>query len=170
MPGKGGDLGQQGRLDRLIEERIHDPYMMRAKPSEPTRCPECGVVFQDGRWQWLTKPPEAAHEALCPACRRISDKVPAGFLTITGSFFDSHREELLNLVRNKVDAQKAQHPMKRIMDIEEGEEGGVVLTFTDVHLPRGVGEALASAYEGEFTVQYTENAGIVRAYWSREGS
>jgi hypothetical protein len=97
----------------------------------------------------------------------MRDKVPAGFLTVSGSFFDAHRDEILNLVDNKVDEQKAQHPMKRIMDIAEREEGGVVITFTDVHLPRGVGEALASAYEGEFDVHYTDNAGIVRAYWHR---
>jgi len=161
------DIAERGRHDRLIKERVHDPYMARSKPVEPTLCPECGVVFTDGRWQWLSETPEAANKELCPACQRIHDKVPAGYLTLAGSFFDEHRDEILHLVNNKVEYQNAQHPMKRIMDIEEQEDGSTVITFTDIHLPRGVGEAIEQAYKGELDIHYTEEAGIVRVYWKR---
>ena len=46
MSGKEGDVAKQGRQDRLIKEDIHDPYMARSKPVEPTACSGCGVVFQ----------------------------------------------------------------------------------------------------------------------------
>ena len=52
-------------------------------------------------------------------------------------------------------------------DIEEQEDGSTVITFTDIHLPRGVGEAIEQAYKGELDIHYTEEAGIVRVYWKR---
>jgi len=167
MSGKEKNVAKQGRRDRLIKERVHDPYMTRSKPTEPTLCTECGVVFSGGRWQWLPEVPEKAHRDLCPACQRMRDRVPAGFLTLSGEFFARHREEIVNLVHNKVEAQTAEHPMKRLMGVEDREDGGVVITFTDVHLPRGVGEAIERAYEGDLDIQYTEDAGIVRVYWRR---
>lgn len=167
MSGKEGDIAERGRKDRLIKEYIHDPYMTRNKPKEPTLCPQCGVVFTDGRWQWLPQAPKQAHETLCPACQRIHDRVPAGYLQLSGDFFTAHREEIMRLVHNKEEEQKAQHPMKRLMDVEDQDDGAVVVTFTDVHLPRGAGEAIERAYEGELDIHYTEEAGIVRVYWQR---
>lgn len=167
MTGKEGNVTRFGRRDRLIKERVHDPYMTRSNPSEPTVCPECGVVFSGGRWHWQGSTPEGAAEETCPACRRIHDRVPAGFLYLSGDFFDTHRDEIMHLVRNKVDYEKAQHPMKRLMNVEEQDDGSVVITFTDVHLPRGVGDAVESAYQGDLDIHYTEEAGIVRVYWSR---
>lgn len=167
MSGKEGDVAKHGRQDRLIKERVHDPYMTRSKPSEPTLCPECGVVFSEGRWQWQPSPPAGAAEELCPACQRVRDKVPAGFLTLSGEFFQQHRDEIMHLVHNKVEEQKAHHPMKRLMGVEDQEDGSVVLTFTEAHLPSSVGEAIEHAYKGELDIRYVEEDGIVRVYWQR---
>jgi hypothetical protein len=95
------------------------------------------------------------------------DKVPAGYLILSGEFFQQHRDEIINLVQHKVHEQKAQHPMKRLMHIEDQQNARTELTFTDVHLPRGVGEAIEHAYKGELKIQYTEEGGIVRVYWQR---
>jgi NMD protein affecting ribosome stability and mRNA decay len=168
MAGKKTDFAGQKRGDRLIKERVHDPYMSHAKLPEPTVCPGCSAVFHTGRWQWAPTSPADANEELCPACRRIKEKVPAGFLTLSGGFFDEHRDEIMNLVHNKVEAQKAQHALQRIMNIEDRDGGGVVITFTDTHLPRGVGEAIEHACKGELDIHYTEEAGIVRVTWTRQ--
>jgi hypothetical protein len=167
MSAKYVGANKHGRQDRLLKERVHDPYMARRKPTEPTVCPECGVVFRGGRWQWVREAPEHPNEELCPACQRIRDRIPAGFLTLSGAFFDGHRDEIMRLIHNKEEEQKRQHPMKRLMFIEEQKDGSAVITFTDVHLPRDVGEAIEHAYEGELEIQYTEEAGIVRVYWQR---
>ncbi|WP_305907464.1 BCAM0308 family protein [Methylomarinum sp. Ch1-1] len=166
MSGKEGNVAKHGRHDRLLKEHVHDPYMTRSKPTDPTVCSECGVVFSEGRWQWLSAIPESPQHELCPACQRIRDKVPAGILSLSGAFFQQHRDEIMRLVDNKVEEQKAQHPMKRLMAVEDQGEN-VVITFTDVHLPRGVGEAIERAYDGELDIHYTEEAGIVRVYWQR---
>jgi NMD protein affecting ribosome stability and mRNA decay len=167
MSGKDARMSGTDRHNRLIKERIHDPYMTRSKPAEPAVCMECGVVFNDGRWQWMSEVPQGAHEELCPACQRIRDKVPAGLLELSGDFFQEHRDEIMHLVHNTVESQKREHPMKRLMETEEQEDGTVLVSFTDTHLPSGVGEAVEHAYQGDLDIHYTEEAGIVRVYWRR---
>ena len=158
-------LGNDGRRDRLIQQSVNDPYMRRAKLSGPTVCPECGVVFSAGRWQWQASAPEEAQSHLCPACLRIRDRVPAGYLFLSGNFFKEHKNEIINLLHNKVNQQKAHHPLQRVMEVDYQDGGGAEITFTDVHLPQGVGEALQRAYEGDLDIKYTED--IVRVYWQR---
>ena len=115
---KPSDNPRQGRRDRLIRELEHDPYHAKRKIKGPAVCSECGAVFQDGRWSWVTVP-SGAHEALCPACHRIKDKVPAAFLTLGGSFLADHKDEIMNLIHNYEEREKAEHPLKRIMSIEK---------------------------------------------------
>lgn len=155
------------RRDRLIREAVHDPYKASAKPKEPSICRDCGVVFSAGRWQWPREAPSSAADALCPACQRIRDQVPAGFLTLSGDFLQAHREEIMRLLQNTVDAQQQEHPLKRIMRTAES-EAGIEMTFTDIHLPRTVGEAIQRAYDGELDIQFAKESGIARVYWSRD--
>lgn len=155
------------RRDRLLQEAVHDPYMAAAKPDEPSVCRECGVVFSEGRWRWSPELPTDAAYALCPACQRLRDRVPAGFLSLSGNFFRKHRDDIMHLVENTVDTQQKEHPMKRLMSIEDS-DGGVVVTFTDIHLPRTVGTAIERAYDGELEIRIAEEASIARVYWSRD--
>ena len=155
------------RRDRLIREAVHDPYKASAKLKEPTVCRDCGVVFSDGRWQWSPELPTGAANALCPACQRIRDRVPAGFLTLSGDFLQVHRNEIMRLLHNTVDAQQREHPLKRIMRTSATAKS-VEVTFTDIHLPRSAGEAIERAYDGELAIQFTKESGIARAYWSRD--
>jgi NMD protein affecting ribosome stability and mRNA decay len=163
-PNKPTDYIQQGRKDRLIQELVHDPYMSKRKWSEPTVCSTCGAVYHHGRWTWAEQP-GGAKEELCPACHRIQDKVPAGFLSVVGDFFAGHKQEILRLIHNLEEREKAQHPLKRIMEIEEQE--GLTITFTDPHLARAVGEALHNAYQGELDYQYAEEEYFLRVKWTR---
>ncbi len=142
-----------------------DPYRASSKPPDPTQCPRCHAVFHQGRWTWATAP-EDPHLQTCPACQRIQDHFPAGYLTIKGSFFGEHRDEILHLIRNHEEAEKAQRPLQRIMDIEE-QRDGVQVTTTDSHLARGIAEALHSAYQGDLKMRYSRDENLVRASWTR---
>ena len=165
MNAKGrSDTGRR-RQDRLIKERVHDPYCAGAKLAGPAVCPGCGVAYIGGRWQWAPERPGGAREETCPACRRRRDHVPAGILHLRGEYFAAHREEIMRLIANKVDRQNAQHPMKRIMAIDDSRPGETVVLFTDTHLPRGVGQAIRRAHRGDLDVQYTDESGIVRVIW-----
>ena len=167
MSGKNTNPARQGRHDRLIQERNHDPYKSQKKLSNPTLCTECKAVFTGSRWQWLEKITQPMNVALCPACSRIQAKVPAGILTVNGEFFQEHRDEILRLLHNKMDSEKAQHPLKRVMHIEDKPDGGIVVTFTDTHSPRDIGKALASAYQGELDIYYGEDEDLTRVKWNR---
>ncbi|GIV57619.1 MAG: hypothetical protein KatS3mg042_0532 [Rhodothermaceae bacterium] len=157
--------GQYGRKDRLIKTKRIDAYRSREKWPEPTRCTGCNAVYTKGRWTW-EPPPDKANEALCPACRRIAERYPAGYIELRGPFFEAHRDELLNLVRNVEQAEKSAHPLERLMEIRE-ENGQTVVTTTGVHVARRIGEALARSYEGTWTYQYGDGAKTFRATWER---
>ena len=158
---------REPRRDRLIRERVHDPYMTRLKLSEPTVCRQCGAVYRSGRWRWGPAP-EDANADLCQACRRINDKFPAGELTLGGRFAREHRSEILRLARNEEKLEKGAHPLHRIMDIRKGPDA-IVITCTDIHLPRRIGDALHRAYEGTLDYRYEKETYFIRVKWRRDG-
>lgn len=153
------------RRDKMFEERVHDAYRAKQKIHEPCVCPQCGAVFQEGRWDWA-QAPGGAHQEICPACHRINDQYPAGFLTLRGEFFLAHREEILHLAQNVEKRERAEHPLKRIMAIEE-KDGGDLITTTDIHLARGLGEAIHDAYQGELEFHYNPEEYLLRVHWQR---
>jgi len=163
--GKQPKGGRADRRDRLIRELDHDPYHAKLKIKGPAVCPGCGAVFLRDRWTWQTAPSDA-REHTCPACQRIKDRVPAAFLTLSGDFSVNHRDEIMNLINNYQQQQAKDHPLKRIM-ATEAQAAGLVLTFTDAHLARGIGEALQNAYEGELDYEYTKEDIMLRVSWVR---
>ncbi len=128
------------RRDRLIQERGHDHCQAKMKLREPTVCEGCGAVFHKGRWSWGEALP-GAEKALCPACMRRRDRMPAAHLTLRGTFPADHRQEVMQLARHHEERERAEHPLMRIMAVEES-TGEIRLSFTDAHLARGIGEAL----------------------------
>jgi len=153
------------RRDRLPLETVMDSYKARGKLTEPTVCPDCGAVFRAGRWQWLARPRDA-HKTTCPACHRIHDHFPAGYVTVSGEFFAKHEQEIMQLIQNRETQEKTEHPLQRIMDIEKTKQGTLVTT-TDIHLARGIGEALHHAYQGELDFHFNADQNLLRVNWSR---
>jgi len=160
------DKGQYGRRDRLIQEKRHDTYHERRKLPEPTVCSECRAVYLEGRWAWWDAAVNA-HAIVCPACQRIKDNFPAGYLEILGGFYETHREEISNLIHNLEDQEKKAHPMERLMAIAK-EKDCVLVTTTGIHLARRIGEALKSAYQGELDFTYGDGEKSIRLTWLRE--
>lgn len=153
------------RRDKLIQERVHDTYKIRGKLPEPTVCPDCRAVYHKGHWQWLPRPPKP-HQHLCPACQRVRDRFPAGYVTLAGDFLAEHRDEIIQLVRNHGEKARSGHPLERIIALEEG-DSEVVITTTDIHLARGIGEALESAYSGKLDFHYNAGENLLRVQWVR---
>jgi len=150
-----------------LRDNRHDTYKLRGKLPEPTVCPQCGASYHKGHWTWAKVADTGAHEHPCPACQRTNDRYPAGELSIAGDFVADHREEILHLAHNVEEQERSQHPLNRIMAIEDVDEGIRVLT-TDIHLPRRIAEALQSAWDGELDVHYDEAGYFLRASWRRD--
>jgi len=103
---------------------------------------------------------------MCPACHRIHDRFPAGYVKLEGEFLAQHRVELLNLVRHVEQREKAGHPLQRIMNITD-EDGVVLVTTTDIHLAHGIGEAVRHAYQGHLESHYNPEENLLRVHWKR---
>jgi hypothetical protein len=136
---------------------------MKTKLKEPAVCSQCGAVFHEGRWVWEARP-EGAVETTCPACHRVHDHFPAGYVTLSGERLNTMHDELLHLVRNEESRERTDHALERIMAIEEGEREWVVTT-TDIHLARRIGEALHRAYQGALEFHYNPEQNLLRVHW-----
>ena len=149
----------------VTRHNLDDPYRQAAKPPEPTSCPECHATFTAGRWTW-GKAPDDANELLCPACQRIQDNFPAGYVTVRGAFFEEHRDEIVRLIENHEKKEKSERPLQRIIAIDARRDG-LEVTTTDSHLARGIAEALHDAYKGELKLRYSRDENLLRASWKR---
>jgi hypothetical protein len=142
-----------------------DPYKARGKPRGVTRCTDCSAVFHRGRWTWRATPVVAA-AGLCPACRRVREGLPAGFVRLSGEFVRAHKDEVVGRVRHCEEAERRDHPLQRIIAVK-AQGGGMVVTTTDAHLARRIGEALQRAYKGELQYRYNKDETLLRVTWSR---
>ena len=151
--------------DRIFDDLRHDPYQARGKYKEPAVCSDCKAVLRRGTWRWMSAAAGAV-VARCPACQRVRDKLPAGYVILEGEFPKKHRDELLRLVRNEGESERREHALHRIMDIEEHPDR-IVVSTTDIHSPRRIGHALERAYRGELELDYGEDEYSVRVRWQR---
>lgn len=151
--------------DRLLQEQVYDTYKIKGKLHDPTVCPTCKAVFHQGRWQWLPQPAVAIKHS-CPACMRIHDHYPAGYVAISGPFYEEHRDEILQVALNVEKYEREKDPLKRIMATEK-ESGKALVTTTDIQLARMIGEAIHQVYQGELEFQFSPRRRLLRVNWKR---
>lgn len=149
---------------RIFNDQRTDVYREKKKYKDPTRCPHCHALFSEGRWTWNESLLDT-FEALCPACRRIEDNYPAGFVEISGPFSKEHHPEIMHLIKNVEQAESEEHPLERIMEIHTDDEI-TTLSTTGIHLPRRIGAALKNAYKGNLEISY-ESENYIRVHWIR---
>ena len=150
---------------QLLQEVVHDAYQLRRKPGETIRCRACNAVFRRGRWvRGFGGGP--ARLALCPACRRTREHLPAGFITLGGEFLAGHRAEIVSLLKGCESRETSRHVLERIIDLQE-RPNGFLVTTTGIHLARRIGDALQGAYKGRLTYRYNKADKLLRVSWSR---
>jgi hypothetical protein len=76
---------------------------------------------------------------------------------------------MLALARNAERAERIEHCQNRIMTIEEAAHDELVITTTDIHLPRLIGETIRRAFHGDLRIHYDEMNYFVRAEWRGDG-
>jgi hypothetical protein len=142
-----------------------DPYAPTGKLPEPARCPKCGLRYRQGRWV-KSRGTAQATPVLCPACRRVRDRYPAGIVTLAGDYVRTRREEIEKLIRNVERREQRGHPLKRVMAIRPS-RGRLEVTTTDAKLARAIGVALRRAHRGELDYVWSAVENVMRVSWSR---
>ncbi len=145
--------------------KLEDGYGAAGQFPEPALCPGCGASYRDGRWSWR-KAPASATRHNCPACQRIHDEFPAGYVTLRGDFPPEHREAIVTVVRERERLALAEHPLQRIMAIENVAEG-IRVTTTDTPIAREIARAIQDRFKGEVRLRYFKEEHLLRAVWSR---
>ena len=126
-------------------------------------CQKCGIVEHAGKWYFGAPPLAQLTSGLCPACERVRDEYPAGTLRIPARFL-ARRDELLGLIRNVEAAEKPDHPLERLMAIEES-DGHLVVTTTGVHLAREIAHKLAKQFHQKPRFRYADGEELVHVDW-----
>ncbi len=147
--------------------RSMDVYKGKGGMEGAEQC-ACGAVFRNKRWYGGGGEGGAAagRKLLCPACRRIADRNPAGIVSLGGSYLAAHRAEIENLVRNTAASAGMTHPLGRVMEIVT-EKDGLTITTTDIKLAQKIGREVFKAHGGELHFRWTDDEELVRVTWSR---
>jgi NMD protein affecting ribosome stability and mRNA decay len=158
--------GFRYRREQRLEGRAPDAYRGGAKLAGPARCRDCGAVYRRGRWTWKAAA-EAPRPVRCPACQRIKEGMPAGYVRMAGGYAGAHREEIVRRLRRCEAAESKAHPLQRIIAVtREGVD--LVVTTTDSHLARRLGEALEKSFKGEAAYHYGKDDNLLRVDWRRD--
>jgi hypothetical protein len=157
---------RQTRGNPRLQERNHDPYRAQVKLKGLARCTGCGANYVNGHWRWQAVLPPARAATVCPACRRIQDRYPAGEVAVSGSFVAAHGKEIEALIHHTVDKESKEHPLHRIMELKR-RKGTIRITTTDVHLPHRIGHALKDAWGGALATHYDDHGYYARVSWER---
>jgi len=148
---------------------LDDPYLKKIRYTEPTVCPECGIVYLDKRWQYRPKfkPKKEVMYRKCPACRKIEDHYVMGLVYLSGSFIPRHRDEIVHLIKNQDKLGFKRNPLDRLMSTTTVKDGLRIETTTE-HLALTLGRALYHAYGGLLEYKFSEDQKLVRVYWHRD--
>ena len=101
---------------------------------------------------------------ICPACMRIANRYPAGYIEVKGLFLKNSPDEVLELIGETAAQATANHPMERIMEVvHDGED--ILITTTGIIIAQRIGEALARKYGGNLNVQCANDEEFIRVFW-----
>lgn len=152
--------------------RSTDVYLSK-DGMEVSYCTKCGVIYRQKRWimdpielNQLKEDPSVG-TIVCPACQKMQDNVPGGFLTLSGEYLRKHEEEILELIKNTEAKSRNKNPLGRIMEITQ--EGDVLTIHTTLDkLAEKLGKEIYKAHSGELNHQWSHGENFVRVNWKRD--
>lgn len=144
--------------------------------AEPAFCQVCGNVYADRRWskpdanRQSDKHPHfrPAQAVICPACKREADKIPSGYVHLSGAFLLAHFDEITRLLHNEAERAAEDNPLARIMESKQEATGRLTVTTTTEHLAQRLGHALEKAYDGEVRYDFSHENKLAHVYWQRD--
>ncbi len=151
-----------------------DPYLTALGPDDMAVCGRCGAIYHKKRWTFnkkelIARGEKKRVEVVCPACKKISDKFAEGFITIEGEFQKAHRDEIINLIRNREERAMHFNPLDRVIEIKDA-EGKIEVTTTTEKLAQRIGQMLGKAFHGEVEYKWSSDVKLARVVWKRNNS
>ena len=162
------NVSRIGKKKSIDSEK--DPYLLKARPGDSTACAGCGAVYKSKRWSLpakATKPVGVKSKILCPACQKIKEGFAGGYVTISGDFAKSHKDEILNLIRNKETLSMGNNPLGRVMGIKDKKDS-IELTTTTDKLAQRIGRILKKTFCGELVYKWSDDTKLARVFWKRD--
>uniref|UniRef100_A0A7V3ZYG0 ATPase n=1 Tax=candidate division WOR-3 bacterium TaxID=2052148 RepID=A0A7V3ZYG0_UNCW3 len=163
------------RKDKMLDAKIHDPYMDKNIYKDPTICPTCGLVYHNKMWKrdaelakQLVSTKEVEYKD-CPACRKVKDNYPLGVFVIKGEVVNDEKRiaEIQNLIKHEVEKESVSNPLARIMKIEKFDDRIEISTTTE-GLATRIGKAVSRAYQGELEFIFSESDKFLRVIWHKD--
>jgi NMD protein affecting ribosome stability and mRNA decay len=146
--------------------RSQEPYLPKRGLPEGALCKGCGIVYHNKRWQGDGSEIVKSCEVLCPACQRMADHNPGGVITLSGPYLASHKEEILNRIKQEEAKSREKNPIGRIMEITD-QEGQITVTTTEDKLAQKLGREIYKSQKGELHYQWSHDQRMVRVEWMR---
>lgn len=146
--------------------RSLDVYLPKRGLPEGAVCKGCGISYHNKRWQTESVQAAQSCEVLCPACQRMEDHNPGGVVTLSGPYLASHKEEILNGIKQQEAKSREKNPIGRIMEIKE-DAGKITVTTTEDKLAQKLGREVYKSQKGELHYQWSHDQRMVRVDWMR---
>ena len=166
-------MGRPYQLQYKKKTATSDVYLPRGAGQRVSVCEGCHAVFRKKRWYSdeemyeTTRKDSATVQTACPACLKIRDNYPGGIVTLKGPYILTHREGLLNRIRNEEGRARSINPLERVMSIEENAFGTLVVRTTTEKLAQRLGRAIKKAFNGEVSYNWSHDNKLVRVDWER---
>jgi NMD protein affecting ribosome stability and mRNA decay len=160
------DLGPGRDARRRHRSPHEDNYPHQEKAGEAKVCVDCGLVLHGGRWYRGAPPLVAVADAFCPACARVRDGYAAGTIELDAEFVP-HRDEIERMIRNEEQAETAEHPLERLMEVKDVADG-IRVTTAGAHLARRIANKLERRFHRQARFRYSDGDATLHVDWRRD--
>ena len=145
------------------EQSYRESNSMGYECGESAVCSQCGAPFSE-KSRVRNASPDNFNGMICPACMRIANRYPAGFVEVKGPFLEEYPDEVLGLICETAVQATEEHPLERIMAVIHDNKG-IVITTTGTIIAQRIGEAVARTYSGNLRVQNADDEEFIRVFW-----
>lgn len=143
-------------------------------PSEPAFCAGCGAFYVKRRWSrepsarlLAGRTDRAMTVRLCVACRQRRRGAPHGYVHIDGDFLALHKTDIEHLLRNETGRAGEDNPLHQVIDWQDLERRGLLITTSTEHLAQRLGRALEKAYDGKVRYGFSHENKVAHVWWRR---
>ena len=147
-----------------------DSYRSDKKSKGPSQCPQCKAVQIKGRWNPIKKATFTqavgliSNRLLCPACQQFNDRYALGVIELSGTEFQSKKQEVLGNLKNVELIARQRNDQHRILWVlDSPDKTKVYVTLPE--LARSMGRSLEKSFHGKTLYARSTEEPFLRVRW-----